>query len=203
MVLEDARRLVHFEVHVQRGARWTIELTAAEEELACERARQFLQRADVDGIKVWKEVYQPASGQSAGRIVLAETRPRLKGRWRFGRWTAVVDDAATEPEPEELCAPQRGAAAAAAHRLAGRDLQHRRRLRGAGGAGGAGGARLSRHRLDALVRSTGSGIQEHPLQRPGRAAGALAASAGVGVAVAPRRSRRRPPARSRRRPAPA
>ncbi len=101
MVVEDARRLVHFEVHVQRGARWTIELTAVEEELACERARQFLQRADVDGIKVWKEVYQPASGQSAGRIVLAETRPRLKGRWRFGRWTAVVDHAATEPEPED------------------------------------------------------------------------------------------------------
>ena len=101
MVVEDARRLVHFEVHVQRGARWTIELTAAEEELACERARQFLQRADVDGIKVWKEVYQPASGQSAGRIVLAETRPQLKGRWRFGRWAAVVDDSATAPEPED------------------------------------------------------------------------------------------------------
>ena len=101
MVVEDIRRLVHFEVHVQRGARWTIELTAAEEELACERARQFLQRADVDGIKVWKEVYQPANGQSAGRIVLAETRPRLKGRWRFGRWTAMVDHAATAPEPEE------------------------------------------------------------------------------------------------------
>jgi hypothetical protein len=100
MVFEDARRLVHFEVHVQRGARWTIELTAAEEELACERARQFLQRADVDGVKVWKEVYQPASGQSAGRIVLAETRPRLKSRWRFGRWTSVVDQAALQPEPE-------------------------------------------------------------------------------------------------------
>lgn len=97
MVFEDARRLVHFEVHVQRGVRWTIELTAAEEELACERARQFLQRADVDGIKVWKEVYHPASGQSAGRIVLAETKPRLKGRWRFGRWTAAV---AEEPVPE-------------------------------------------------------------------------------------------------------
>ena len=143
MVVEDARRLVHFEVHVQRGARWTIELTAVEEELACERARQFLQRADVDGIKVWKEVYQPASGQSAGRIVLAETRPRLKGRWRFGRWTAVVDHAATEPEPEDYVRRNVAAPPPTRHRLAGRDLQHRRRLRGAGGAGGAGGARLT------------------------------------------------------------
>ena len=104
MVFEDARRLVHFEVHVQRGARWTIELTAAEEELACERARQFLQQADVDGIKVWKEVYQPASGQSAGRIVLAETRPRLKGRWRFGRWTAVAEKLRRSPSRKTMSA---------------------------------------------------------------------------------------------------
>ena len=100
MAFEDARRLVHYEVHVQRGERWTIELTAVEEELACERARQFLQRTEVDGIKVWKEVYQPASGQSAGRIVLAESRPRLKGRWHFGRWSAVPEPADAEPEPE-------------------------------------------------------------------------------------------------------
>ena len=97
MVHAEARRLVHYEVHVQRGARWTIELTSAEEDLACERARELLQQAEVDGIKVWKEVYDPASGRSAGRIVLAETRPRPQGRWRFGRWTKPPPE---EPEPE-------------------------------------------------------------------------------------------------------
>jgi hypothetical protein len=100
MSAEDSRRLVHFEVHVQRGERWTIELTAGEEELACERARQFLQRADVDGVKVWKEVYHQGSGLAAGRLVLAETRPKLKGRWRFGRWTSVPDETNATPEPE-------------------------------------------------------------------------------------------------------
>ncbi len=100
MTAEDSRRLVHFEVHVQRGERWTIELTAAEEDLACERARQFLQRPEVDGIKVWKEVYHQGSGLSAGRLVLSESRPRRKGRWRFGRWAAVPDPAETMPEPE-------------------------------------------------------------------------------------------------------
>jgi hypothetical protein len=99
MAYEEARRLVHFEVHVQRHSRWTIELTAADEDLACERARQFLQQAEVDGIKVWKEIYHPGSGQSAGRIVLAETRPRPKARWRFVRWTAPPPkDPEREPE---------------------------------------------------------------------------------------------------------
>ena len=101
MAFEEARRLVHFEVHVQRGARWTIELTAAEEELACERARQFLQQAEVDGIKVWKEIYHPASGQSAGRIVLAETRPRPKGALALRPLDRRGRMSATEPEPED------------------------------------------------------------------------------------------------------
>ena len=86
--LQADRRLVHFEVHVQRGERWTIELTAAEEEPACERARQFLQRPEIEGVKVWKEVHDPGTGRSAGRVVLAETKPKPKGRWRFARWTA-------------------------------------------------------------------------------------------------------------------
>jgi hypothetical protein len=100
MSAEDSRRLVHFEVHVQRGSRWMIELTAAEEDVACERVRQFLQRADVEGVKVWKEVFHQGSGLAAGRLVLAETRPKLKGRWHFGRCAAVPAPAETAPEPE-------------------------------------------------------------------------------------------------------
>jgi hypothetical protein len=97
---EDARRLVHFEVHVQRGSRWTIELTAGEEEVACERARLFLQHPDVAGVKVWKEVYHQGSGLSAGRLVLAESRPKRKPGWRFGRWTSGASPADAPPEPE-------------------------------------------------------------------------------------------------------
>lgn len=99
MDLRAERRLVHFEVHVQRGERWTIELTAAEEEPACERARQFLQRPEILGVKVWKEVHDPGSGRSAGRVVLAETKPRPKSRWRFARWTAPpIEEPVPEPE---------------------------------------------------------------------------------------------------------
>ena len=100
MASEDTLRQVHYEVHVQRGSRWTIECTAAEEEPACERARQFLQRADVLGVKVWKEVFHQGSGLAAGRLVLAETRPQPKRRWHFGRWTALPDPAALPPEPD-------------------------------------------------------------------------------------------------------
>jgi hypothetical protein len=97
MALGVDRRLVHFEVHVQRGHRWTIELVAAEEVPACERARHFLQRAEVGGVKVWKEVHDPASGRTAGRIVLAEAKPPPRGgRWRFARWTRPA------PERPEL-----------------------------------------------------------------------------------------------------
>jgi hypothetical protein len=98
MAFDEGRRLVHFEVHVRRGERWTIELAAPEQDAACERARQFLQRPAVEGVKVWKEVYDPGTDQSAGRIVFAETKPKRKGRWRFGCWTAaVVEPAALEP----------------------------------------------------------------------------------------------------------
>ena len=100
MAFDDTLRRVHYEVHVQRGSRWTIECTAAEEDLACERARQFLQRGDAEGVKVWKEVWHQGSGLSAGRLVLAENRPRLKGRWRFGRWSSGADPAEAPPEPE-------------------------------------------------------------------------------------------------------
>lgn len=93
MALQAERRLEHFEVHVRRGARWTIELTAAEEAEACVRARQLLQRAEIESVMVRQEIYDPASDRSAGRVVLAETRPRPRGRWRFARWTAPPAEA--------------------------------------------------------------------------------------------------------------
>lgn len=99
MALVADRRIEHFEVHARRGERWTIELTAAEEAEARARARLLLQRAEVDGVKVWKEIYDPRSDQAAGRVVLAESRPPAKGRWRFARWSAP-------PAEPALAAPE-------------------------------------------------------------------------------------------------
>lgn len=93
MALVADRRSEHFEVHLQRGGRWTIELTTAEEAEACARARLLLQRADTGSVKVWKEVHDPRTDQTAGRVVLDETRPRPKGRRRFARWTASPAEA--------------------------------------------------------------------------------------------------------------
>jgi hypothetical protein len=90
------RRSEHFEVHAQRGGRWTIELTAAEEAEACARARLLLQRAEIESVKVWKEIYDPRTDQGAGRIVLAEAKPRSQRRRRFARWTSPP--AETPPE---------------------------------------------------------------------------------------------------------
>ena len=107
MTLRTDRRVEHFEVHVRRGERWTIELTAAEEGLACERARELLQRAGIDGARVWKEVFDPQSGQAAGRLVLAETKAKPRPGWRFARWTA---EPAAEPPPEPETHVRRGTA---------------------------------------------------------------------------------------------
>lgn len=99
MALVADRRVEHFEVHARRGERWTIELTAAEEAEARARARLLLQRIEVEGVKIWKEVYDPRTEQGAGRIVLDEAKPRPKGRWRFARWTAPpVESESAEPE---------------------------------------------------------------------------------------------------------
>ena len=83
MVREAAGKLVHFEVHALRGARWTIELALEDGELALERAQQMLQQAEIDGVKVWKEIHDPATGGSAGRVVSCELKPKPKERWSF------------------------------------------------------------------------------------------------------------------------
>jgi hypothetical protein len=104
MVREAAGRLVHFEVHALRGTRWTIELALADGELAQERAQQILHRPEIDGVQVWKELHDPATGESAGRVILAEVKPKPKPRWRRRSRVpaAALDDqsaATSQPEP--------------------------------------------------------------------------------------------------------
>ena len=109
MAHDADRRLVCHEVHVQRHGRWVIEFAVADAELAGERARQYLQRADVEAVKVWKELHDPATGQSAGRVVFAEAKPRPRPRWRFARWTGEAADEAepdAEPRPRRKVAPR-------------------------------------------------------------------------------------------------
>jgi hypothetical protein len=77
---EAARKLVHFEVQALHGERWLIDTALQDGGLALERARQLLQRADIAGVKVWKEVHDPASGQTAGRVVLTQLKPQPKRR---------------------------------------------------------------------------------------------------------------------------
>lgn len=83
MAREAAGKLVHFEVHALRGARWTIEMALEDGELALERAQQILQQAEIDGIKVCKEIHDLATGGSAGRVVLCELKPKPKERLSF------------------------------------------------------------------------------------------------------------------------
>ena len=98
------RRLVHFEVHVQRRGRWTIEHALPDEAAASERARQLFHRAEVEAVKVWKELHDSATGRSAGRLVYEEAKPVPKRRWRFARWTG---EPAQEPELDDEERPRR------------------------------------------------------------------------------------------------
>jgi hypothetical protein len=81
---EPGRTSIQFEVHALRGARWLIEAVLGDGDLAQVRARQLLAQADVDGIRVWKEIHDPVAGRSSARIVVAETKPRPKRRRRVG-----------------------------------------------------------------------------------------------------------------------
>jgi len=101
MAHEADCRLVHFEVHVQRRGRWTIEHALADEGAASGRARQLLQRAEVEAVKVWNELHDPVTGRSAGRLVYDEAKPAPKRRWRFARWTGEP------PQESELDGEQR------------------------------------------------------------------------------------------------
>lgn len=106
MAREAVGRLTHFEVHALRGTRWTIEVGLEDGELALEQARQVLQRADVDGVKVWKELHDPATGESAGRMVLCELKPKPKERWSFRvRRTTDNREAATAPRRRPIAPP--------------------------------------------------------------------------------------------------
>src|SRR5689334_9619121 len=73
--LAVTRTSSQFEVHALRGTRWVIEFVSADGATALERGHRLLQRAEIDGVKVWQEIHDPSSGRTAGRLVLTETKP--------------------------------------------------------------------------------------------------------------------------------
>ena len=101
MSREAAGKLVHFEVHALHGERWSIDTALQDGEFALERARQLLQLADVHGVKVWKEIHDPESGQTAGRIMLVQLKRQPKRRWRLRATPPQPPAPSAEPRPDE------------------------------------------------------------------------------------------------------
>jgi hypothetical protein len=99
MAHQATRTLVHFEVQVLRGTRWTIELALEDGEQARARAREIAQQPAIDGVKVWQELHDPATGASAGRVILAEVKPRPMARRRRLSRTAAPSPVRPEPAP--------------------------------------------------------------------------------------------------------
>lgn len=71
----------YFEVHVLRDERWVIDCTSPSAEDALANAQDLARRAEVLGVKVIHERYNPHTDQSAARIVYSAIKPqRPKGR---------------------------------------------------------------------------------------------------------------------------
>jgi hypothetical protein len=109
-VSQSAPSNAQFEVHARRGSRWLIEATGADVAIAQEQAQQLLRRSDVEGVRIWKEIHDPVTRRTAGRIVSMEEKPRPKRRWRAkSRALPAQGKATAAPEPtrRRMTAPPR------------------------------------------------------------------------------------------------
>lgn len=71
----------YFEVHVLREERWVIDCTSPSAEDALANAQDLARRAEVLGVKVIHERYNPQTDQSAARVVYSAIKPpRPKSR---------------------------------------------------------------------------------------------------------------------------
>lgn len=64
-----------FEVHVLRDERWVIDCMSADAEEALTNAHDLARRAEVLGVKVIHERYNPRTDQSAARVVFSRLKP--------------------------------------------------------------------------------------------------------------------------------
>ncbi len=70
-----------YEVHVLRDERWVIDCMSRDAEEALTNAHDLARRAEVLGVKVIHERYNPRTDQSAARVVYSRLKPpRPKGR---------------------------------------------------------------------------------------------------------------------------
>jgi hypothetical protein len=95
MAEQAAQPEIHYEVLALHGERWLIDVVMRERDAALEEARHLLGRGEVAGVEVRKELYDPATGLAAGRIVFKRLKPK-------------------RPRPRFLAAPRPPPAAAAA-----------------------------------------------------------------------------------------
>lgn len=65
----------YFEVHVLREERWVIDCTSPSAEDALANAQDLARRAEVLGVKVIHERYNPQTDQSAARVVYSAIKP--------------------------------------------------------------------------------------------------------------------------------
>ena len=102
--LPVTRTSIQFEVQALRGTRWVIELVSADGAAALERGRQLLQRADIDGVKVWQEVHDRSTGPHRG----AGSCWRRPSRSRSGAGAFVTDHHWHRPPAHPPQSPQVG-----------------------------------------------------------------------------------------------
>lgn len=80
----DSASKIHFEVHALHQDRWLIDCTSKSPEHAIHDAKSVLAEADVWGVKVIKEVWQPRTNLVAGRVIFSQmknepaTRPGVR-----------------------------------------------------------------------------------------------------------------------------
>ena len=103
----------YFEVHVRRNDRWMIDCTAHNADDALAEAEEIARKADVTAVKVINERYNPATDESAARVIFkVEKRrrsrrsdgPRLVAQARVARpnpvTTPLSGQASSAPWPE-------------------------------------------------------------------------------------------------------
>ncbi len=95
----------HFEVYVLESDRWTIGYVSTSREEALEEASELVRRPEIAGVRVVRELFNPATEATAARIVFERLRPKRKGP----RGPAAV--ARSRPSPATPAAPKPAASA--------------------------------------------------------------------------------------------
>ncbi len=71
----DTLTRAHFEIHVLHGDRWVIDYVSTSREEALEEAGELLRRPEIGGVRVVKELFNPATETTAARILFEHLRP--------------------------------------------------------------------------------------------------------------------------------